>query len=196
MNLPIESARKICFNKRADRLYIIEDYLASVFAVANGRSLTMLTSREFKSPVFAIHKGKNEEMLICYRNSNDLSLIGQDLLEIESLPGEFDSPTVRADKASDGFGHSLDDHFILWVKGGKGLSVVSKKQFLPVNEIGDFFSYKGEPTKPVSGCATRDASKIFGISEDTATNRQIAHFYQTEQGSERLKHSKISKLFP
>lgn len=82
------------------------------------------------------------------------------------------------------------------MKGAKGLSVVSKKQFLPVNDIADFFCYKGEPTRPISGCATRDASVIFAISEDPVNNRQITHFYQTVSSSENLKHQKLSKTFP
>jgi len=98
-----------------------------VYRITKEKTLKILSTRELKSPIVTISKGKHDELLISYQNSNDLSHVSQDLHEIEGLTGEFDSPSVRQGRMNDGFNHSLDDYFILWVKGGKGLSVVSKK---------------------------------------------------------------------
>ena len=90
----------------------------------------------------------------------------------------------------------MDDYFILWVKGGETLSVISRRQFSPVNTIKDFFVFKGESTRPISGCAFRDASKIFALSAVLSNNRQIAHYYEAGPKFERLKVRPLSKIFP
>lgn len=151
---------------------------------------------QISSPVIALFKGRQEDMILRYQKSNDLALVTGDLLEIDNIVGVFDTPQSRQELGADGFGHSLDDYFILWVKGGDNLSVVSRRQFSIVNKINDFFLFKDESTKPLSGCANREGSKIFALSQLPENGKIITHYYETGPKFERLKIRKLSQLFP
>jgi hypothetical protein len=160
------------------------------------QGLTHNKSVNISSPIIEIFRGTNAQMVLRYEKSNDLALITQDLLEIDNIEGTFDSPATRQDMLADGFVHSLDTSYLLWVRGGGNLTVVCRKQFLSVNTIHDFFTYNGYNTKPVSGCATRDASKIFAVSFLVDSNVQIGHYYESGSKYEKLKVTKLKKIFP
>lgn len=115
------------FNKLGDKFYLGGKNGLGVYHCTPNNDLLHMKNVSINSPVIEIFKGRQDDMLLRYEKSNDLALVTADLLEIDNIVGVFDSPNSRQDMKVDGFGHSLDDHFLLWINGGDSLCIVSRR---------------------------------------------------------------------
>lgn len=182
-------AHKLELNNQGDALYLSGGQGVTKMAV-NGDKLSVVPQNQKRVDQKGISLKKNlkDNMLVHLANSNDISIMNDDLQEKGRTNGNKEDGQINENYNH--YRHSLDDRYILWRNGHNDLSVYDCEALKNDEVIKNFWDYKAKSTAPVAAISNREVSKILALSQ-LDPNTQVIHYLEKD---EKLKNHKSEFL--